>query len=54
MPLFLEVERNNKGIRARLVILLATKGGVINKGYNNKVCQVREGLGFLQLNSYEQ
>jgi hypothetical protein len=34
MPLFLEVERKNKGIRARLVALLATKGGVINKGCN--------------------
>jgi hypothetical protein len=32
MPLFLEVERKNKGIRARLVALLATKGNWINKG----------------------
>ncbi|MDR1290298.1 MAG: hypothetical protein LBK06_03765 [Planctomycetaceae bacterium] len=28
----LEVERNNKGIRARFVALLATKGDLINKG----------------------
>jgi hypothetical protein len=34
MPLFLEVERKNKGIRARLVALLATKGNWINKGCN--------------------
>ncbi|MDR1289988.1 MAG: hypothetical protein LBK06_02180 [Planctomycetaceae bacterium] len=32
MPLFLEVERKNKGIRARWVALLATKGNLINKG----------------------
>jgi hypothetical protein len=30
--LILEVERKNKGIRARLVALLATKGNLINKG----------------------
>jgi hypothetical protein len=35
MPLFLEVERKNKGIRARLVALLATKGNLINKGCNS-------------------
>ncbi|MDR1054029.1 MAG: hypothetical protein LBL39_07610 [Planctomycetaceae bacterium] len=27
-----------KGIRARLVVLSATKGNVINKGCNDKVC----------------
>ncbi|MDR1053916.1 MAG: hypothetical protein LBL39_07045 [Planctomycetaceae bacterium] len=32
MPLLLEVERKNKGIRARLVALLATKVNLINKG----------------------
>ncbi|MDR1290371.1 MAG: hypothetical protein LBK06_04135 [Planctomycetaceae bacterium] len=32
MPLFLEIERKNKGIRARWVALLATKGNLINKG----------------------
>ncbi|MDR1290941.1 MAG: hypothetical protein LBK06_07050 [Planctomycetaceae bacterium] len=33
MPLFfVEVERKNKGIRARLLALLATKGNLINKG----------------------
>ncbi|MDR1053656.1 MAG: hypothetical protein LBL39_05725 [Planctomycetaceae bacterium] len=33
MPLyFMEVERKDKGIRVRFVTLLATKGGVINKG----------------------
>jgi hypothetical protein len=32
MPLILEVERKNKGIRARVVALLATKGNLINKG----------------------
>ncbi|MDR1291508.1 MAG: hypothetical protein LBK06_09935 [Planctomycetaceae bacterium] len=32
MPLFLEFERKNKGIRARVVALLATKGNWINKG----------------------
>jgi hypothetical protein len=31
-PLFLEVERKNKGIRARLLVLLATKGNLTNKG----------------------
>jgi hypothetical protein len=35
MPLFFEVERKNKGIRARLVDLLATKGNLINKGCND-------------------
>jgi hypothetical protein len=30
--LIFEVERKNKGIRARLGTLLATKGNVINKG----------------------
>jgi hypothetical protein len=30
--IFLEVERKNKGIRARWVALLATKGNLINKG----------------------
>jgi hypothetical protein len=30
----------NKGIRARLRTLSATKGGVINKGCNDKICQV--------------
>jgi hypothetical protein len=34
MPLFFKVERKNKGIRARLVALLATKGNLINKGCN--------------------
>ncbi|MDR1054186.1 MAG: hypothetical protein LBL39_08420 [Planctomycetaceae bacterium] len=28
-----------KGIRARLLALSATKGNLINKGGNNKVCQ---------------
>ncbi|MDR1054138.1 MAG: hypothetical protein LBL39_08175 [Planctomycetaceae bacterium] len=32
--IFFEVERKNKGIRARLVDLLATKGNFINKGCN--------------------
>ncbi|MDR1289559.1 MAG: hypothetical protein LBK06_00010 [Planctomycetaceae bacterium] len=32
MPLFFEVKRKNKGIRARVVALLATKGNLINKG----------------------
>jgi hypothetical protein len=46
MPLyFVEVERKNKGIRARWVTLAATKGNVINKGCNDKVCQL-ELLGF--------
>jgi hypothetical protein len=40
MPLFLEVERKNKGIRARFGTLSATKGNVINKGCKDKVCQV--------------
>ncbi|MDR1053185.1 MAG: hypothetical protein LBL39_03325 [Planctomycetaceae bacterium] len=39
MPLFFRSTSKNKGIRARLVALLATKGGVINKGCNDKVCQ---------------
>ncbi|MDR1054150.1 MAG: hypothetical protein LBL39_08240 [Planctomycetaceae bacterium] len=30
----MEVERKNKGIRARLGTLLATKGNLINKGCN--------------------
>ncbi|MDR1054185.1 MAG: hypothetical protein LBL39_08415 [Planctomycetaceae bacterium] len=35
MPLYIvEVERKDKGIRAHLVDLLATKGNVINKGCN--------------------
>jgi hypothetical protein len=29
----------DKGIRARFMVSLATKGNVINKGCNNKVCQ---------------
>jgi hypothetical protein len=29
---FFEIERKNKGIRARLVVLLATKRNLINKG----------------------
>jgi hypothetical protein len=40
MPLFFSFNLKNKGIRARVWTLLATKGGVINKGCNNKVCQV--------------
>jgi hypothetical protein len=35
MPLyFVEVERKNKGIRAHFVVSFATKGNLINKGYN--------------------
>jgi hypothetical protein len=37
-PYFLEVERKNKGLRARLVDLLATQGHLIKKGcYGNAV-----------------
>jgi hypothetical protein len=40
MPLFLvKLNPKNKGIRARLITLSATKGNVINKGGNDKVCQ---------------
>jgi hypothetical protein len=35
-PYILEVERKNKGIRARWVALLATKGNLINKGWYAK------------------
>ncbi|MDR1053903.1 MAG: hypothetical protein LBL39_06970 [Planctomycetaceae bacterium] len=35
MPLFFRyISKNNKGIRARLVVLLAIKGNLINKGCN--------------------
>jgi hypothetical protein len=37
--IFFDVERKNKGIRARFVALLATKGSLINKGGEDKVCR---------------
>jgi hypothetical protein len=40
MPLFfVQLYQKNKGIRARFVALSATKGNVINKGFNNKICR---------------
>jgi hypothetical protein len=51
MPLFFDVERKNKGIRARWGTLSATKENVINKGAMIK--SVKFVLGFRQLNSYK-
>ncbi|MDR1053477.1 MAG: hypothetical protein LBL39_04825 [Planctomycetaceae bacterium] len=54
----MEVERKIKGIRARLSALLATKGNLINKGFNanavrKDMLSSAELLEFGQMNSYK-